>query len=242
LPQFAGIFFGPERNSGKTEEKAMSALRFVLLCCAAASLSACMSSEPASRGVADPAPLAPIGAPLPGASETVLAVPELAVQGVTVSVPRDLKVSEANLFKPRADIVWRGDPRGDRYAQVQAIAEAGARAATAPMASGQPVTLDIEIRRFHALTEKARYSAPFGAEFEFEVVMVLRDAETGALLGAPRVVKRDFAAASGRLALEEEARGITQKSVITGDFARMIAEELARAMPMPAASVAVAGL
>lgn len=168
--------------------------------------------------------------------------PSYSVAQLNVTVPTTLEVSEANSYKPRADIVWRGDPRGDRYAQVQAIAEAGARAATAPMASGQPVTLDIEIRRFHALTEKARYSAPFGAEFEFEVVMVLRDAETGALLGAPRVVKRDFAAASGRLALEEEARGITQKSVITGDFARMIAEELARAMPMPAASVAVAGL
>ena len=36
-------------------------------------------------------------------------------------MPRSLKVSEANTFKPRADIVWRGEALGDRYQQVEAI-------------------------------------------------------------------------------------------------------------------------
>jgi hypothetical protein len=38
-----------------------------------------------------------------------------------VSVPRSLSVSEAHGIKPRADIVWREDPPGDRYVQVEGI-------------------------------------------------------------------------------------------------------------------------
>ncbi|MEZ5686569.1 MAG: DUF6778 family protein [Paracoccaceae bacterium] len=207
-----------------------------LLCGAVLLLAACGFNEPASRGLADPVPLNLAGpaATAQAEAETVLALPRFAVRSIQVRAPRELSVSEANSYKPRADIVWRGDAFGNRHAQVEAIALAGASLGTEEMQAGVPVDLEIELRRFHALTEKARYSAPFGTEFEFEAIVTLRDAETGAMIGAPRYVKRDFPAASGREALAEEARGITQKTVITQNFGQMIREELSRPIWMTA--------
>ena len=43
------------------------------------------------------------------------------VASVEVDVPHTLTVSEARTLLPRADIVWREDPVGDRYAQVDQI-------------------------------------------------------------------------------------------------------------------------
>ena len=45
------------------------------------------------------------------------------VTEITVIVPETLSVSEANSIKPRADIVWREDPLGNRHAQVQAVVQ-----------------------------------------------------------------------------------------------------------------------
>ena len=36
------------------------------------------------------------------------------VAEVKIVVPQTLRVSEANSYRPNADIVWRGDPPGDR--------------------------------------------------------------------------------------------------------------------------------
>ena len=81
---------------------------------AALLLSACVASEPASRGVTPDA--------LTLASRGTGSIPDQAALGgprvvaplytiadVRVSVPRSLRVSEANVFYPMADIVWRGD-------------------------------------------------------------------------------------------------------------------------------------
>lgn len=214
----------------------MKMMQSGFLCGGVLLLAACGFSEPASRGLTDPVPLslARPAATAQAEAETVLALPRFAVRSIRVRAPRELSVSEANSYKPRADIVWRGDAFGNRHAQVEAIALGGASLGTEEMLAGVPVDLEIELRRFHALTEKARYSAPFGTEFEFEAIVTLRDAETGAMIGAPRYVKRDFPAASGREALAEEARGITQKTVITQNFGQMIRDELSRPIWMTA--------
>lgn len=213
----------------------MPILKAMILPLAALVLGACVATEPASRGEMAPTPR------VTGQSSkaTMQVVPLWSVKEVSVSVPQTLKVSEANLFKPMADIVWRGDPRGDRYAQVRAISEAAAQGATASMRDGQPVRLEIEVNRFHALTEKARYSAPFGGRFEFEAIVTLRDAATGQVIGAPRMVARDFPAATGAKAMEEEAAGITQKQAVTEAFAQMIRDELTRPVALPALAEAL---
>jgi len=47
----------------------------------------------------------------------------LDIQTIRIDVPRTLEVSEKNRFYPGGDIVWRGEPMGDRYMQVGAIFE-----------------------------------------------------------------------------------------------------------------------
>lgn len=81
------------------------------------------------------------------------------VQSVRVTVPESLRVSEANRYYPSGDIVWREDPIGNRHAQVQAIVKEGILKGVHNMQGGTlPVMLDIQVTRFHALTEKARYT------------------------------------------------------------------------------------
>lgn len=214
----------------------MPALKLTVLSLVALTLAACVGSETASRGE-----MAPTPRPVAHSTKTATmqVVPSWSVEGVSVSVPQTLKVSEANLFKPMADIVWRGDPRGDRYQQVGAIMEAATRAATAPMKDGRSVIVAVELHRFHALTEKARYSAPFGGQYEFEAVVTLRDPATGDLIGEPRMVARDFPAATGAKAIEEEAVGFTQKQAVTEAFAQMIRDELTRPVALPALAEAL---
>ena len=82
----------------------------------------------------------------------------MSINQVQVIVPRALKVSERNSYLPRGDIVWREDPIGDRHAQVQTIVQDAIVRGVTPL--NGPVKADVEIvvQRFHALTEKARYT------------------------------------------------------------------------------------
>jgi hypothetical protein len=152
---------------------------------------------------------------------------DVRVESIAVRVPRSLKVSEANRFLPASDIVWREDPIGDRHAQVQAIFEAALKRGTDPMQGAVPVALDIEVERFHALTERARYST--GGVHNITFTLTLRDPASGTVLGAPRQVRADLNALGGRTALQAEARGQTQKVRITDHLAEVIRQELTTA-------------
>lgn len=147
------------------------------------------------------------------------------VTSVKVRVPRTLKVSEANRFYPGGDIVWREDPPGDRHAQVQAIVEAAMlKGVRAVAGEGRPVVLDIEVTRFHALTEKARYTV--GGVHALQFTMQYRDPDTGAALSAPKHVKADFRGFGGKAAIEAERAGQTQKVRITDHLAGVIRQQL----------------
>ena len=78
------------------------------------------------------------------------------VTKVQVVVPRTLEVSEASNFLPDADIVWRGEPIGDRYKQVRELVLAAAQKGVAGLHGPQRVELVVQISRFHCLTERAR--------------------------------------------------------------------------------------
>ncbi|MEQ8401499.1 MAG: hypothetical protein RH978_10895 [Roseitalea porphyridii] len=147
------------------------------------------------------------------------------VTSVKVSVPRTLEVSEANRFYPGGDIVWREDPPGDRHAQVQAIVEAAMlKGVRAVEGEGRPVVLDIEVTRFHALTEKTRNTV--GGVHALQFIMQYRDPETGVALSAPRVVKADFKGFGGKAAKAAERAGQTQKVRITDHLAGVIRQQL----------------
>jgi len=130
-----------------------------------------------------------------------------------VVVPTSLAVSEENSIKPRADIVWREDLCCDRHAQVDALMTEALTRALSPLSGSQPVQVELQVTRFHALTERTRYS--IGGEHEIEFILTVRDAATGTVLRGPRAVDITFPAAGGDRALANEARGYFQRNAIT---------------------------
>lgn len=200
----------------------MKTLRFPAVLAGLTLLAACAQVTPATRAATEVTALDEIvvsGAP-------AVTQPRYDVRDVRVTVPRTLHVSEANLYYPIADLVWRGDARGDRYAQVTAIFTEAAGRATAQMHAGRPVSVDIEVLRFHALTEKTRYSV--GGSYGVKFSLTVRDAQTGALIDGPRVVKAGHPASGGQKAIDEEARGLTEKVVVTQFLDDLLRAELAK--------------
>lgn len=203
-------------------------IRPVLALGLAASLSACasvdrVSSNPAEISATRAAPLSDTF----GAAEATVAPAAFKSYNVTainVQVPQTLKVSEANRFYPGGDIVWREDPIGDRYSQVKAIITAGLEQGVANVQGDRDVVLDVVLTRFHALTEKARYTV--GGVHSIQFTLQIRDAATGEVLEGPRFVKADFDALGGNAAVAAEARGVTQKVRITNQLAYVIQQEL----------------
>lgn len=159
-----------------------------------------------------------IGAPLAGAGR-------YDVDSVEIAVPATLVVSEANLFYPTADIVWRADPVGDRYAQVKSVLEEGFNAGVAGMNTGPKAVVALTLERFHALTEKARFSV--GGVHDIIVVLTVKDPSTGQVLEGPRRFEIAIRASGGDRAIAEEAAGNTQRVVIVAGLAEAIRRQLA---------------
>lgn len=206
----------------------MISFRQMILGLAALGLTACVSAnDPATRGE----PLAVgLGAAnsqstdSEGDRATAYLVAQYDVEAIRVTVPSHLKVSEANTFKPRADIVWRGEALGDRYVQVAAIFRDAIATGTAAMQKGRKVDLEVEVTRFHALTEKTRYT--FGGMHEMRFILTVRDAASGAVMDGPREVVADIKASGGSAAIEEERMGRTQRVVTVERLAQVIRREL----------------
>ena len=146
------------------------------------------------------------------------------VTAVQVSVPQSLTVSEEHVLIPRADIVWReDDPTGDRHAQVAAIMHDAVAAGARPLRGAVPVTLQITVTRFHALSFEAETeladAGVHNIQFDIQVV----DARTHQVLAGPTHVQADLPALSGQAMVAARARGETQKSQITAHVAQTIA-------------------
>jgi hypothetical protein len=151
---------------------------------------------------------------------------QITVSAINVVVPTDLRVSEANRYYPSGDIVWREDPMGNRHAQVAKIVHDALSRGTTSFTGPAAVMLDVEVERFHALSEKARYTV--GGVHNIIFSMVLRDATTGAPLSEARRIEIDLEAFGGQQAITAETRGLTQKVRITGHMAEVIRQELSR--------------
>jgi hypothetical protein len=196
-------------------------------------LSACVGSEPASRNVTnDSLTLASrnVEAPRNGAPRVM--APLYTIADVQVTVPRSLSVSEANGYYPMADIVWRGDPMGDRHQQIAAIFQASAERAASSMAGPRRAVLSLELVRFHGVTEKTRYT--IGGTHNMVFDLTVRDAATGAVIDGPRRVAADARAAGGQAAIAEEQAGRTQKVVVTEKLVETLRRELSGAVTDPA--------
>lgn len=211
----------------------MKLRKFIALSALALSVSACSSVDTASRN-------APVDAPVVGLTQSISVQPSFDVVSLNIAVPRDLRVSEANMYYPVADIVWRGDLPGDRHTQVGRIFQTGMGDVTSTVEGEQDVQVFVEVLRFHSLTEKARYTV--GGVHSIKFAMTVVDTNTGEVLINNRVVKADLEAYGGYRALEAERAGATQKMRISQHLGQVIQQELTRPLIVaPGSSVALAG-
>ena len=149
---------------------------------------------------------------------------DYALHSFQFSIPDDLKVSEANGFYPIADIVWRGDPLGDRRQQITEIFETSIQSANANLGGSRPVTVDVQLLRFHSLTERTRYSV--GGTHSIKFNMTVLDAQTGEVLEETRRINADLSAFGGNAALRADAEGRGMKVRITSHLADLFLQEL----------------
>ncbi len=145
------------------------------------------------------------------------------VVDVDVAVPDTLSVSEAKSLLPRADIVWREDPPGDRHAQVAAIVETAARKGAAGLRGPRPVRLGLTVSRFHALTFEAERRLSNAGVHNIDFTIQVSDARTGEILAGPDAIEAALPALSGKAMVAARAQGQTQKSMITAHVGATIA-------------------
>lgn len=182
-------------------------------------LSACGGTEPAMRNLTVADQLNP-------GADIRLVAPRYTVDALDIRIPRTLVVSETNSFHPMADIVWRGEPPGDRYDQIADIFADAMETGIFHLQSGPHVRVTVELARFHALTEKARNTV--GGVHSVHYMLTVRDATTGAVVDGPRLVKADVKASGGAGAIAEERIGRTQRVVIVEALSQSILRELSQ--------------
>ena len=142
---------------------------------------------------------------------------------VRVSVPKTLVVSEAKTLLPRADIVWREDPLGDRHAQVGKIIQTAVLKGAQGLRGSRPVIIDITVTRFHALTYEAELANSDWGVHNVDFIARVLDARTGEVLLPAEKIRAETPAWSGAKMREARRKGITQKSMITNHVAATIA-------------------
>ncbi len=199
----------------------MKAFKTLLTLGLALGLSACGQSE-VTRATSGGVSLATKDAPFE-VKQKAVAIP-LNVTQVVVKVPTSLRVSEADTWYPLADVVWRGEPRGNRLVQVKAIFDEAAERGTADLKSGVAVVAEVEVMRFHCVTEKTRNT--IGGTHALHFKLTIRDAATGAVLDGPRLVKADVKASGGSKAIAEDYAGRTQRVVVVERLAQVLHDEL----------------
>jgi hypothetical protein len=142
---------------------------------------------------------------------------------VQVSVPRTLIASEEKSLLPKADIVWREDPLGDRHAQVAAIMDAAITRGAQGLRGARPVVIAVTVTRFHALTFEAELRGPDWGVHNIDFTAEVRDAATGAVLLPATAIRAELAALSGEEMRAARRRGVTQRSMISDHVARTVA-------------------
>ena len=144
-----------------------------------------------------------------------------------VIVPRSLTTTEANRLYPQVELIWREDPPGDRYVQVQRLLSAALDEGLAVFDTGRQAVLIMEVQEFHALTARARDS--IGGTHAMTFRIQLRDAKNADVIYGPVVVKADLEAYGGAEAIAAENAGITQKYRISKHVAAIIQRQLIQA-------------
>lgn len=139
------------------------------------------------------------------------------VVDVQVAVPSYLVVSEADVYLPKADIVWREDPLGDRHEQVRVIMKDALTKGTNALVAPRKVVMAVRVNMFHAITEKARNTV--GGKHNVQFDYVLLDVETRQPITTVQTMDASLKAYGGAKAYRAMRKGQTQKVCITNHVA-----------------------
>ncbi|MBA3910455.1 MAG: hypothetical protein C0524_11360 [Rhodobacter sp.] len=142
---------------------------------------------------------------------------------VRVNVPKSLTVSEQKTLLPSADIVWREDPQGDRYAQVDVIMTNAITRGAQGLNGSRPVIIDVTVSRFHALTFEAEQRSQNWGVHNINFTARVVDARTGEVLLPATEIRAELPALSGAQMRAARAKGQTQKSMITAHVEKTVA-------------------
>ena len=142
------------------------------------------------------------------------------VHNIRVTVPDSLTVSNNNTFAPNADIVWHGEPQGNRRAQVSAILREGISRGTRGLRGPRGVDISVSLRHFHAVTPAAVARAP-GAVHNISYVAQVFDNATGKAVTEPEVISADLEAYVGDAAVIAAIQGQTQRVRIVDHLTRV---------------------
>jgi hypothetical protein len=140
------------------------------------------------------------------------------VSGVRTIVPDRLRVSEDNVLVPDADIVWHGEPAGERRAQVAAIVTEGVEKGAAPLDGPRDVTLYVELSRFHGVTPAAINRSPAAVHNIAYRIWVL-DARDGSTILGPVPVQASLIANTGTNAIAAAKAGQSERARVVNHIA-----------------------
>jgi hypothetical protein len=141
------------------------------------------------------------------------------VAAVDVSAPATLTTSDVDGYTPDFDIVWHGEPAGDRHAQAAAIVKEGIeRGARSALHGRQGVRISATITQFHAITPTVRRMHTVGVH-NIQYTIQVFDARSGAALTEPQNILAEFPAKVGKAGDDADAQGNTQRVQIVNHIA-----------------------
>lgn len=146
------------------------------------------------------------------------------LQQLVFTAPETLLVSESDGFFPNADVVWRGDPAGDRLQQIAALFGEAANRTKLFINSDIPIIADIELVRFHGITQRLRRG--LGGSYAISFYLTVRDARNGAVIEQRRLIQTKLRAPGGAEARELEAAGRTERVQVIAFLVEVLRAEL----------------
>ncbi|MEM7753312.1 MAG: DUF6778 family protein [Pseudomonadota bacterium] len=144
------------------------------------------------------------------------------LRDVQVRVPPTLTVSNDNSYAPNADIVWHGEPFGDRRAQVGRILDEGIRQGASALPGTRDVIIVARLDHFHAVTPTAVARSP-GAVHNIAYAMQVFDARTAEPLTEAEAIQADLEAFVGDAAVVAQLQGRGQRPRLVDHIARVTA-------------------
>ncbi len=142
------------------------------------------------------------------------------LKNVIAVAPQELTVSNADTFAPNADIVWHGEPYGDRRAQVARIVDEGITLGANELKGDREVSIAASLSQFHAVTPLSVARAP-SAVHNIAYRIQIFDEATGAPLTKPQVISADLEAYVGSAAIAAAVEGNSQRVRIVRHIANV---------------------